>query len=58
MTSIAQCEGSDTECHAAINDTNSFALIAFDKWSAILILRNQHTIHFPRMIEFFVGGGV
>lgn len=50
VTSIAWCEGSDTEFHTDNNETSSFRLIAFDKWSAILILRNQHTIHFPRMI--------
>jgi hypothetical protein len=55
VRSITWCEGSDTEFHTVINETNSFTLIAFDKWSAILILRNQHTIHFPRMIEFFIG---
>jgi len=50
VTSIAWCEDSDTEFHTDNNETSSFRLIAFDKWSAILILRNQHTIHFPRMI--------
>jgi len=54
VTSIAWCEGSDTEFHTDINETNSFRLIAFDKWSAILILREQHTFHFPRTTEFFV----
>ena len=55
VTSIAWCEGSDTEFHTDNNETSSFRLIAFDKRSAILILRDQHTIHFPWMIEFFVG---
>jgi len=30
VTSIALCEGSDTEFHTDINETNSFRLIAFD----------------------------
>ena len=55
MTSVAWCEGSDTEFQTDINETNSLKLIAFDKWLAILIFRDQHTIYFPRMTEFFVG---
>jgi hypothetical protein len=43
-----------TQFHTDINETNSFKLIAFDKWSDILIFRDQHTVYFPRMTEFFM----